>query len=283
MKKFILSLVLFLLVNQSFSQSLFSKSHKRYGVEVYAGLNSFHGDIIGKAGFILGTKFNWHLTSAFALYTSLDFSNFNGFDPDRNNRFSNNSTKLMLGGEAYLFNILRFNGISSFVQPYLGLGIGGLKSNFKKSNISGSDLELLHNDWSFCYQFSGGLKVKISNSFDIQGKLAIFYTKTDLLDNYKPNVPANKKNDAFNEYTIGITYHFGNKNKNAIIWNSLENTVFGLNTSQINNKKNKSNMDDISEKPEETKVVSDEPILYDTSEPTYQDVDENEFDCIIKY
>lgn len=283
MKNLLLGFLVLAFIHESYSQSLFSKNYKRYSSDFYTGITSFHGDIKGKAGFVLGTKFNWHLTSAFSLYSSLDFATLNGFDQNRNNRFANNSIKLMLGGEAYLFNILRFNAISSRVQPFLGLAFGGVKSKFTKSNISGDDLDELLNDWAFTYQFSGGLKVKLTNSIDVQAKLAIFLTKTDYLDNYKPYVPANKKNDAFNEYTIGITYHFGKTDKSAIIWNDADNTVFGLNTSNIEIKKTDIEVEDKTNESTETKVVSDKPIIIDNATPIYQDVDENEFDCIIKY
>ena len=51
----------------------------------------------------------------------------------------------------------------------------------------------------------------------------------------------------------------------------------------MNAKKSEAKLDDFKLVEPETKVVSDKPIIIDVSEPTYQDIDENEFDCIIKY
>lgn len=283
MKKIIVIFFLVGFICNSYSQSIFSKDHKRFSIDLYTGLNSFHGDIKGKAGFTFGTKFNWYLTSAFSLYSSLDFSSLNGYDKKRNDRFSNSSFKMMFGSEAYLFNILRFKEISSTIQPFFGLAFGAIKSNFSKSNISGIDLEELQNEWALCHQYSGGVKIKLTNNIDIQVRIAFSYTKTDALDNFKPNVPTNKKNDSFNEYSVGVTYHFGENNKSPIIWKSTENTIFGFNTSKLKIRKKEVKTDAYSTNQSATSENAEEPIIIDISEPTYQDVDENEFDCIIKY
>lgn len=283
MKKLFFSIILISIINLGFGQSIFSNKYKRYSLDVYTGLNSFHGDIKGQAGFVIGTRFNWQLTSSFALYTSINYSGLRGYDQSANHKFVNNLFKVSLGGEAYLFNILGFDKIKSKFQPFLGLGIGATKSSFKKSLIDGDAAKHLYNNWYFCYQASIGLKYKLTKSIDINIKTELFSTKTDVLDNYNSPFASNKNYDAFNEFTIGVSYHFGNKSKEALIWKAPGNAVSTYKPSKRKNKFKMIETDSTLDKASEEIISSDVPIPANTTESTYQDVDEHEFDCIIKY
>ena len=278
MKKLLFTIFLLLSLNQGFSQSILSKNYKRYSLDLDLGLNSFHGDIKGKAGFTFATKFNWHLTSAFAANASLDFGTINGNDKTRLNSFSNSYVQMMFGGEAYLFNILGFNVLSNKFQPFIGIGFGGLSSNIKKSSISEIVSTEKNSGWAFCWQFTGGAKLKINNSFDINAKLSLNNTKTDFIDNYKPIVAANRGNDAFGEYTIGLTYHFGKAKKTSLIWKQTNNTFFGIDLTQKRGRNNNNNQVNSNQE-----SSSEKRQYINLENPTTDDIDDNEFDCIIKF
>lgn len=290
MKNVFLVLALITFVHFGFSQSLVSKGFNNFSIDLYSGLNSFHGDIKSRPGFILGGKLNWHITNSFGIYSSVNYSSLNGWDKIRDNRFSNNTTRVMFGAETYLFNVLNFKSISNRVQPVLGVGVGGVKSFFSKVEISEDNPEIINNTWALNYNISGALKIKLTQTIDMQAKIGFFFSRTDFLDNYKPNFIANKKNDAFNEYTIGITYHFGASKKDAIIWKRAD---YDNKKQKAKPEKKHSNTKPLAPKDLENdskeiesdakKVIIKQKEAQKTKVKISPVLFENEFDCIIKY
>lgn len=200
-------------------------SLKNLSTDIFFGTPIFYGDIPNKIGYTFSTKLNWHLTSAISINTNFSFGKLKGFDKKNKSYFNNNFSKMMFGGEIYFFNIFQISQISNFIQPFGGINIGGIKSNIVSAGTYKTESTKFYKNWTFAYEYVGGIKFKLNNFIDINAKTVIVLTKSDKLDNYQPNVPANRNNDAYSEYVLGISIHFLKKNKTPIIWDSNKNSI----------------------------------------------------------
>lgn len=230
MKKFFIIFVIVCFSSTSYSQNNF----KNFSIDVFAGMNVFYGDIPTKNSSSFSSKLNWHLTSALNVNAEFSYCLLKGFNEKDNSYFNNNIIKTMLGGELYFFNFFQVKGISKFVQPYAGINIGGIKSNVVSAAILKNESTKLYKDWTFSYEYVAGLKVKLINFLDINAKTVIVLSRTDMLDNYKPVVPANRFNDSYIELSLGITFHFLKQNKIPIIWDNNSSPLFFKNNSNDN-------------------------------------------------
>ena len=190
----------------------------------------------------------------------------------KHHKFNNNTIRTTIGCEAFLFHIIDYQPISKYLQPYGGISIGFLKSNVNQSTLENTAIKTKYNDWAFLYTYQLGTKINLTHRIKIQLQTNLNFTSSDWLDNYKPNVPANKKKDAFNEFTIGFTYLFGEKTKPSLLWDAPKDLVL------IKTKKN-----NLKEEIQETKIKVTEPLYYDLKKVESADYNENEFDCIIKF
>ncbi len=284
MKKISFIVILLFYFNTSLkSQNVTKNEFKRVSLDFDFGIALFYGDIKSKASTTFSFKANYHLTSALSLFTDLSFVNLKGAETPEMNSFNNNGFRFLAGGEVYLFNILRFNKISNFLQPFGGVGIGAFKNNFSKSIILDTKIEIPNKNWHLIYQFFGGVKLYLLKNIDINVRAKLNFSKTDFLDNYKPDVTANKYNDAFVSFSAGLTVHLGKKKKDPLIWNAAENYLFFLpRNAQFQNRSGDDD-DAFSKRKPKKKTSTEAPIYKSPEEEEYQDEEENEFDCIIKF
>jgi TolA-binding protein len=66
------------------------------------------------------------------------------------------------------------------------------------------------------------LEYQLSNSLDIYGDLNYTYTNNDELDAYDPNTNANRANDGYSTFTIGLSYNLGNTSNEVADWSKPE-------------------------------------------------------------
>ncbi len=66
------------------------------------------------------------------------------------------------------------------------------------------------------------LEYNLSKSLDIYGDVNYTYTNNDELDAYDPNSNANRANDAYSTFTIGLSYNLGNTSKEVADWSRPE-------------------------------------------------------------
>lgn len=272
MKKGIILLFLSISFYQLSAQKLQLKSYKTISYGFNLGVNSFYGDIKNKSGFYISSQLHWQILPLIAIYSELGYSNLKGNNALLKNKFNNNTIRTTIGCEAFLFHIIDYQPISKYLQPYGGISIGFLKSNVNQSTLENTAIKTKYNDWAFLYTYQLGTKINLTHRIKIQLQTNLNFTSSDWLDNYKPNVPANKKKDAFNEFTIGFTYLFGEKTKPSLLWDAPKDLVL------IKTKKN-----NLKEEIQETKIKVTEPLYYDLKKVESADYNENEFDCIIKF
>ena len=220
MKK-ILTLFVFAIGVMSLSaQSPVKGKFKRISVDVYGGIPILFGDLESlPTSYNVGGRFNWNMTRAFSIGTDFTYGALSGQETtDREEYFTNKYMKITGGAEFYFLNMVRFNDLSSWFQPYVGVGLGAIKSNVTEAGSLDGIKTDLHDDWNFLHQYTLGTKFKISNTFDINAKFHFAFLKTDDFDNENLDILANKNNDILGSADIGLTMHFGKKGKTPIIW-----------------------------------------------------------------
>ena len=214
MKKILLLLIVSLLMSKDIdAQNPLKGKYRRFSIDVSGGIPVINGDIKNKfAGYDLAARLNWNLTSAFSIGTEIGYGALKGYESEKE-YFTNRYSKILIGGEVYFFDLLKFNQLSKWFQPYLGVNVGAIKSDIEKSQ---SDLHF--NDWTWANQFNGGLKFKLTNMLDLNASANLMITGTDLLDNFNPQVNNNKSRDVLSSYKLGLTFHLGKKENKSIIW-----------------------------------------------------------------
>lgn len=228
MKKVLLLLISTSLIFSAHSQFPLKGNFKRVSFDVYGGIPMFHGDTKNKFGDMTYTftgRLNYNLTSAFTLGAEFSYGSMKGEDTDSNTDlayFHNRYMKTIVGVDVHLFNVLHFDQISRFFQPFVGLGFGAIKSDMEGSGRNNIEDDFQYNDWAFGHQFNVGAKFKLSKTFDFNIRYSKFFANVDMIDNYDEPVHANRHNDAFSELNIGFTMHFGKKGNEPIIWRNSE-------------------------------------------------------------
>lgn len=230
------------LMISTYSQSTLKGNFKRVSFDIYGGIPIFHGDTKNKFGDMTYTftgKLNYNITSAFTLGAEFSYGSMKGKDTDGDLAyFHNRYMKSTVGVDVHLFNVLHFDQISKFFQPFVGISFGAIKSDIEGSGFNGVDDEFHYNDWAYGHQFSLGTKFKISKTFDVNIRYAAFFSNVDQLDNYNLLIPANRHNDAFSELNVGLTMHFGKKGNDPIIWKSTEDCCSNKELEENNQKLN---------------------------------------------
>jgi opacity protein-like surface antigen len=225
-KKILLLLISTSLILSAYSQFPLKGNYKRLSFDVYGGIPIFHGDIknqFGNMSYSFTGRLNYNLTSVFTLGAEFSYGSMKGKDTDGDLAyFHNRYMKSVVGVDVYLFNILRFDQISRFFQPFVGIGFGAVKSDMEGSGLNGVNDIYQYNDWAYGHQYNAGVKFKLSKTFDVNLRYSIFFTNVDEIDNYNLAIPGNRHNDAFSELNLGLTMHFGKKGNEPVIWKNTE-------------------------------------------------------------
>lgn len=239
------------------AQSPVKGKFKRISADVYGGIPILFGDMESDPkSYNVGGRLNWNMTRSFSFGTEFTYGAISGQEKtDQEEYFTNKYMKITGGGEFYFFNLVRFNDLTKWFQPYVGVSLGAIKSNVTEAGSLEGIKTDLHNDWNFLHQYTLGTKFKLSNTFDLNARFNFAFLKTDDFDNENLAILANKNNDILGSADIGLTMHFGKKGKTPIIWapsddfNLAEDSLF---------KKTKDQLDDLEEKVEEVEEVVEE-------------------------
>jgi hypothetical protein len=208
---------------------VWSNSNSKLGIGVLGGMNRIDADF--------GLKDNSWLIGVQAKYDVLRFINI-GVDYSIGNlkagplylgtfegkdfiaEFSNNYYTFSGVARILPFRVFMWDQmdpvVEYFTYPYIGFGVGMIRSN-----VTASPLELKEFGYKVKYkgtdQFTFlefGWDFPIVKDQNERNKLMLnvnfrrMFTPSDYLDGYNPTVEANKHNDVYSTYTVGLTYKF---------------------------------------------------------------------------
>lgn len=219
MKKHILIALTFFIFSASFGQM----EYKRFSLDVNGGLPFFYGDITTQSGgYNVTGRFNYSLTRSFSVGSEFSYGKVTGVNKDTEAfYFTNQYMKGFVGVQLYFFNAMRFHELSKWFQPYVGVGVGLLKSNIKESgSIRYGEITDYANDWIFGSQYNAGVKFKLSKFLDLNTTFSVVNMKSDKFDNHVPRFFVNNYNDVLSTAEIGLTFHIGGKGKEPYIWST---------------------------------------------------------------
>lgn len=227
---------------------------KRFSVDLYGGAPIFYGDIQNQilGAYTVTGRFNWHMTSVFSLGAEFSFGEVRGLDNNTQAEYFNTKyMKAMFGTELYAFNLLKFNELSDWFQPFAGISVGAIKPNVENSGSLNTVNPIHFNDWVLAHQWDVGTKFKITDWLDINARYSLIFMQTDKFDNLDKTSPTNKYNDALTNIELGFAIHFGGGPKESIIWkqssnefadiksqDSLKTNITSLEQKAFENKKN---------------------------------------------
>jgi opacity protein-like surface antigen len=217
MKKLYIIALLLLAASTSFGQM----EYKRFSLDLNGGLPFFYGDITTKAGGYNGTaRVNYCMTRSFSVGGEFSYGKVSGLNKDSEAfYFTNQYMKGFLGVQLYFFNAMRFHELSKWFQPYVGMGVGLVKSNIKESGSIRFGLMPDHfKGWVFGSQYNAGIKFKLSKFLDLNTTFSLVHMKSDKFDNHVPRFFVNNYNDVLSTAEIGLTFHLGGKGKEPYIW-----------------------------------------------------------------
>lgn len=217
MKKIILLTLTLFVLSSSFGQM----EYKRFSLDVNGGLPFFYGDITTKlGGYNVTGRFNYNMTRSFSIGAEFSAGKVSGLNKDSEAfYFTNQYMKGFLGVQMYFFNAMRFHELSRWFQPYVGTGVGLVKSSIKDSGSDRFGVKPEFNkDWAFGSQFHAGAKFKLSKFLDLNTVFSVTQMKSDDFDNHIPKFFVNNYNDVLSTAEIGLTFHIGGKGKEPYIW-----------------------------------------------------------------
>ena len=198
------------------------KKYKRFSLDVYGGVPSFTGDTKNKFfGYAVTGRFNWNLTSAMSIGSEFTYGSMMGEDTDGSLAyFKTKYMRVLVGSEFYFFNAFKFNELTSWFQPFMGINAGMIKGTVSEAGLNGVDFapDELYDEWAFISQFTMGAKFKVTKWLDINFRYGFNAISNDNFDNNNEDLIANQYYDHFSEANVGVTFHIGSKGKQPIIW-----------------------------------------------------------------
>lgn len=237
MKNFLLPLLILLIFNLSvFAQEeeiprkknnyTFQKPPtKKIALDLYGGLAVPAGDVKVDLQnkfplYNVGAGLSYNLTSVFSLRADYNYTRLQGQNSRaiNNEFFENRIHKWSIGTEVHLFNLFRFSQISKRIQPFVGVGIGQIKSNVE-AGLDGEVLpEHTYDGLDLATQVSAGFRVNITKWLDAFFRFDIHFTKTDSLDGFDWDLNVNKYYDNYFNTNLGLTFKIGKKGVDHYFW-----------------------------------------------------------------
>jgi hypothetical protein len=236
MKKIYLLLFLAVFTMQTFAQELESQQEtpekdytfdsekkKKFAIDLYGGFPFTTGDVkTDFPSYNAGIGMYYAFTTAFAFRADFNYALLKGENNrERNNEFFQNRTfKWTVGIDANLFNILRFSQVTKRFAPFIGVGVGQIKSNIE--NTAGLDGIVLpeHNydGFDMLYSASTGFRIYLTRWLDLNFRYEMHFAKTDSLDGFDWNLNANKYYDSYITANLGLTFKIGKKGREHKYW-----------------------------------------------------------------
>lgn len=230
---------LFLLFGSSFcrAQKPEKTQYKRISLDLYGGTPIFLGDVKNEfKNYQISSRLNFGLTSALSLGAAFSYGKVNGLDKNTASQyFSNHYVKVLVGGEAYLFNALKFYELGNKFQLYAGFNLGAVKAKLSRAGANGIADVTLQKAWSFAHQWHLGAKYKLSKTLELNVRGTFLAMNSDMFDNQDNGGSFSSGNDALVNAELGLTVHFGKKEKEPLSWHNprtIENNSFASDSMQ---------------------------------------------------
>ena len=201
-------------------QSMAQNYAKRFGVEVYGGINEYGGDRGTRYFFAyaptyqgVGGAFGYYLTPSFDALLSVDAGDIGHMDESFEKEGFRANIWSVMPGVRFKFANNKFLSEQSKIRPYLQ-GSWGLFNYVTTIRNSPTPARPQASFSRFAVQWAlgGGIKYSLTESFDVMAQIMYNYTYDDNLDGlpYDPWVHTrNKLMDAYITHRIGFAYNFG--------------------------------------------------------------------------
>jgi hypothetical protein len=196
---------------------------KKFAVDLYGGFPFPTGDVkTNFPSYNAGIGMYYAFTTAFAFRADFNYALLKGENSREtlNEFFENRTFKWTIGMDANLFNILRFSQVTRRFSPFVGVGVGQIKSNI--DNTAGLDGVVMpeHNydKFDMLYVASTGFRVYLTKWLDMIFRYEMHFAKTDSLDGFDWNVNANKYYDSYITANLGLTFKIGKKGREHKFW-----------------------------------------------------------------
>jgi TolA-binding protein len=188
---------------------------RRVGIDIGGGGTFVYGDVSSDLSYNgqLGIKYN--LSRNFGIKGNFTAGNLEGSGSGFS--FENQFYQYSLRG---VFNISQLANIhrtlpSVNLHGYVGVG---QVINDATLTAPNPDNDASYTGTSTSVPAGVRLEYKLSKRLDLFGDFNYSYTNNDELDAYDPKTAANRSNDGYSTFTIGLSYNLGKKSNDVADW-----------------------------------------------------------------
>lgn len=222
-RKTLLSLVIF--ITAFITTAAGQEQLRKFSIDIGGGGTYVYGDVSSDFSYNgqLGVKYN--LSRTFGAKVNFTAGNIKGSGSGFT--FENQFYQYSLRG---VFNISQLANIHRTLPNFNLHGYVGVGQVINDATLTAPNPDANATFTSNSTSVPAGVRLEyqLSNSLDIFGDVNYTYTNNDELEAYDPKTAANRSNDGYSTFTIGLSYNLGNTSNEVADWSRPE-----TNASQI--------------------------------------------------
>lgn len=204
------------------SATIAQENVRKFSIDASGGGSLIYGDIQGNLNYNAQLGVKYSTSRYFGLKANFTAGKLEG---DNNRRsFENNYLQYSIRG---VFNISQLGNINYYFPKFnlsAYAGVGNVLNNADFVNDRNNDLDNTFNGSFISAPVGANIKYYLSSKLDLFADVNYAHTKSDLLDAYEPARTANRANDGFATFSIGISYKLGSKSETHYDWDIPEDS-----------------------------------------------------------
>jgi len=210
-----------LLIGGFFTVSAQGQSLRKVSIDASGGGTFLNGDISSDVSYNgqLGVKYN--ASRDFGIKANVTTGLLEG--SDGNLAFENQFFQYSLRGVFNVSQLAKINRQFPKINLHAYAGIGNIVNDAEFTNASNPDNNRTFSDNITTVPLGVTLEYYLSNRLDLFADVNYTYSNDDLLDAYEPTTAANRANDGYSTFSIGLSYKLGEASDEHADWSRSDN------------------------------------------------------------
>jgi flagellar motility protein MotE (MotC chaperone) len=210
-----------LLISGFFTVSAQDQSLRKVSIDASGGGTFLNGDVSSDVSYNgqLGIKYN--ASRDFGIKANLTTGLLEG--SENNLAFENQFFQYSLRGVFNVSQLANINRQFPKVNLHAYAGIGNIVNDAEFTDASNPDNNRTFSDNITTVPLGVTLEYYLSNRLDLFADVNYTYSNDDLLDAYEPTTAANRANDGYSTFSIGLSYKLGEASDEHADWSRSDN------------------------------------------------------------
>lgn len=211
----------FLFMTTCLGSSMAQEPLRNFSVDVGGGGTYLNGDINSEISYNgqFGIKYN--ASRDFGIKANVTAGLLEG--SEGNLAFENQFFQYSLRGVFNVSQLANINRQFPKVNLHAYAGIGNIVNDAEFTNASNPDNNQTFSDNVTTVPLGVKLEYYLSNRLDLFVDVNYTYSNDDILDAYEPTTAANRANDGFSTFSIGLSYKLGEASNEHADWSRSDN------------------------------------------------------------